>query len=141
MNSWSRIALVATVMAGAAACAGSGQAGQREYRDFNLLTYDQIQEVRASNAYEVVQRLRSRWLRGYGSTRLPGGGAAGDFVVQVYLDEVHLGGVARLREISHQEISYIRYLSPSEASSRWGFDHGAGAIMVYTDPMEEEGSG
>jgi hypothetical protein len=140
MNRWSRLALAAALVAGAA-CAGGGQAGDREFRDFNMLTYEQIQEVRASNAYDIVQRLRSRWLRGYGSTQLPGGGAAGDFVVQVYLDEVHLGGVARLREISYQEISYIRYLSPSEASSRWGFNHGAGAIMVYTDPVEEQASG
>ncbi len=138
MHRWSRLALAAAVVAGAG-CASGGQNG--DYSNFNVLTYDQIQEVRASNAYEVVQRLRSRWLRGFGSTQLPGGGAANDFEVQVYLDDVRLGGPDELRGISYREIQYIRYYPPQEASARWGFDHGAGAIMVYTDPMEESDSG
>lgn len=140
MHRWSRLVLATAVVAGAG-CASGGQGGEREYRNFNVLTREQIQDVRASNAYEVVQRLRSRWLRGYGSTQLPGGGAAGDFVVQAYLDDVHLGGVDRLREINYQEIAYIRYYTPQEASARWGFDHGAGAIMVYTEPEPQTQSG
>jgi hypothetical protein len=28
------------------------------------------------------------------------------------------------------EIEYVRYFDPVQASSRWGFDHGAGVIYV-----------
>lgn len=135
MHGWSRLALAAVLVVGAG-CASSGERTDREYRNYNLLTSEQIQEVRASNAYEVVQRLRSRWLSGYGSTQLPGGGSAGDFRVQVYLDGVHMGEIDRLREINYQEIEYIEYYPPQQASARFGFDHGAGAIMVSTRPLD-----
>lgn len=134
MHRLSLVALAATVLVGAG-CAGTGERGEREYRDPNLLTHEQVRQVEASNAYEVVERLRSRWLRDYGTTQLPG--AAGDFRVQVYLDDVHMGGLDRLRDIGYREIRYIRYYPPQEASARWGFNHGAGAIMVSTRPLDQ----
>jgi hypothetical protein len=126
--------ILAAVVVLAGACASSGERSDRQYRSPNTLTYEQISEVRATNAYEVVERLRSQWLRRRGQTQLPG--SAGEFEVQVYLDDVRLGGVERLHEIGIAEIEYMRYFPPSEASSRWGFGHGAGAIVVSTRPLE-----
>lgn len=128
-----RLLLLGFAAVTAAGCATTGGGGDRTFSNPNLLTRAQIEEVRATDAYEVVQRLRSRWLRAQGTTQLPN--AAGDFQVQVYLDEVHQGGVSELRDIGYQEIQYIRYYPPQQASARWGFDHGAGAIMVSTRPL------
>jgi hypothetical protein len=116
-------------------CASSGEGRTREARDPNLLTEEQIQDVRATNAYEVVQRLRNRWLQRRGSTQLsPASG--GEFNVQAYLDERRLRDVSELRNIDVRSIRYIRYYPPTEASGRFGFDHGAGAIVVSTRPLE-----
>lgn len=119
----------------AAGCAASGEGGDREFRDPNVLTLEQIEAVRVTNAYEAVVRLRSRWLRARGQTQISGGSGE-DFEVQAYLDDQKLRGVTDLQNIEIAAVEYIRYFPPTEASARWGFGHGAGAILVSTRPLE-----
>lgn len=78
-----------------------------------------------SNAYDVVLALRSSWLRprGVDSFRSP-------TEVQVYLDDMRLGGVEELRNIRLTNVEYIRYFDGLAASARWGLDHGQGVIFV-----------
>src|SRR5690606_26335929 len=85
------------------ACASGGAGGQRI--DRNLLTREQILETNRQNAYEVVENLRSNWLRTRGPTSL----TQEDAVVQVYLDDNRLGGVETLRTINTTLIQYIRW--------------------------------
>lgn len=108
------------------ACASSGSAGTR--MDRNLLTREQIQETNRQNAFEVVESLRSNWLRTRGPTSL----TQQDAVVQVYLDDNRLGGVDALRSINTALIQYIRWYDGIAATGRWGLDHGAGVIYVST---------
>ena len=110
----------------AAACASAGTGGQRT--DRNLLTYEQIRETNRQNVYDVVESLRSNWLRERGVTSLQSESA----VVQVYLDDNRLGGVANLRAISVIPVRYIRWYDGIAATGRWGLDHGAGVIYVST---------
>lgn len=126
-----RILTVAVVVV-LAACSGARQDGEPR-SSLNLITAEQIEETRATNAYELVERLRSRWLRTQGRTQLRPG-ATEEFEVQVYLDDVRLGGVDRLREIPSGDVAHVRYFPPTEASARYGFDHGAGVIAVSTRP-------
>ena len=71
---------------------------------------------------------RASWLRPRGQDSLVGNSSQ----IQVYRDDVHLGGVETLRNIHPMEIEYVRYFDAVQASSRWGFDHGSGAIYVAT---------
>lgn len=93
----------------------------------DVLTREMIIESRATNAYDVVATLRSNWLRtrGVDSFSTPG-------EVLVYYNDTRLGGVEMLRGISLNEIGYIQYFDGTEASARWGLDHGHGVIYVGT---------
>lgn len=112
------------------ACASSGTGAAR--MDRNLLTREQIAETNKQNAFEVVETLRSNWLRTRGPTSLSGP----DAVVQVYLDDNRLGTVESLRTISTPMIQYIRWYDGIAATGRWGLDHGAGVVYVSTRPLQ-----
>lgn len=122
---WFGILLFASLVT---ACASSGAGGAR--MDRNLLTREQIAETNRQNAYEVVESLRSNWLRTRGPTSLN----SSDAVVQVYIDDNRLGGVDALRTINTSLIQYIRWFDGIAATGRWGLDHGAGVIFVSTRP-------
>lgn len=110
----------------ATACASGGGSGARV--DRNLLTAEQIQDTNRQNVYDVVESLRSNWLRARGPTSLTGPNA----VVLVYLDDTRLGGVETLRTIPVAQVRYIRWYDGIAATGRWGLDHGAGVIYVST---------
>ena len=86
-------------------------------------------ERRFNNAYDAVEALRRNWLlsRGPDSFQSP-------TTVQVYLDQMRLGGIEQLKTIQTINITSIRYYDGISATARWGLDHGAGAILVSTQP-------
>ena len=120
---WLTMLLLASIVS---ACASSGATGPRT--DRNLLTREQIQETNKQNAFEVVESLRSNWLRSRGPTSLN----SRDAEVLVYIDDSRLGGVETLRTISTAMIQSIRWYDGIAATGRWGLDHGAGVIYVST---------
>ena len=93
----------------------------------DLITQEEIRRAPYVNAYELVQALRSNWLRIRGSDSFNNPGQ-----VQVYRDDVRIGGVETLRAISTAEISSIRFYDGLTAAGRWGLDHGNGVIYVST---------
>ena len=124
-----RVGLALLVLT-AGACASAPPGGvQRTNR--NVLTVEQIQATNRQNVYDVVEMLRSNWLRERGATSIQGPNA----VVQVYLDDNRVGGVEQLRAISVAPVRYIQWIDGIAATGRWGLDHGAGVIFVSTrDP-------
>ncbi len=125
--------LVLTALVAGPACASTGPAPDREFTSRDVLTYEQIQEVRATNAYEVVERLKSHWLRSTTPTS-PGTPDSRSSPVMVYLDNQRLGYIDQLRRIEVAAIEYIQYFAPADASTRWGFGNAGGAILVVTQP-------
>lgn len=105
------------------ACATTN--GDRVRTDRNQLTAEDIQARQFSTAYDAVQALRSNWLR----ARVQDG--TSDNVV-VYVDGTRAGGTSFLRQIEASTVHSIRYLSASEASTRFGFGHSGGVIQVTT---------
>jgi hypothetical protein len=120
-----RFALLIFLLAGPAC--PSNRTGTTPAPDRNVITREQIMERRFNNAYEAVEALHASWLstRGTDSFSNPG-------QVWVYLDNMKLGGVERLREIATSTIASIRYFDAAAASARWGMDHGNGVILVST---------
>ena len=93
----------------------------------NLLTVQDIEARHAPNAYELIRALRPGWLRGArGASGLRGA------QVVVYRDGMRMGGPSVLRDINPESISEIRFFDATDATQRWGTDHGAGAIFVTT---------
>ena len=113
------------------ACAGAaptpGAMGPSTSR--RVLLADEIRAVSATDAYEVVQRLRPEWLRRRGQTSLRNP-SAGEVVV--YLDGVRYGGPRSLEGVRAESVVQMEYLDASDATTRFGTGHGGGAILVRT---------
>lgn len=111
-----------------AACAGSASRSTSEAGRSDRISREDIGDTAYPDLYELILARRGTWLRNRGPDSLGGRSS----VLQVYRDNVRLGGVEALRTIHPMEIDYVRFYDPVQASSRWGFDHGAGVIFVAT---------
>jgi hypothetical protein len=112
-------------------CATSGSSGSRG--SGNRLTAEEIAEVSALTAYEIVEVARPQWLRPRrlraGATPSMGSDQAGPVV---YMDGVRVGTLEELRRIRSDAVAEMQYLSPSDATNRFGTNHDTGAILVIT---------
>lgn len=125
--------VLATAMVALTACA-SGSVGSAARQNPNVISADEIAASSASNAYEVIQRLRPNFLRTRGAVHgTPGATNAIEMVdLVIYLNENRLGGSDQLRQIATTDIREIRYFNSSEATTKWGTGHSAGAIQVVS---------
>ena len=99
-----RVFAAVAVSLALAACVISPEAGQSG-GDPNKLTQSQIMETGLTNLYEVVQRLRPRWISSMGGTL-------------VYLDGVSMGGADAMRNMPPTTALDMEWLSPLEARQR-----------------------
>lgn len=136
MRRFTRSMVAVVALSTISGCAGNAPPPSGPKADLTIITREQIQELRFSNAYDAVKGLRGNWLNTRGgaeSIRYP-------MDVQVYLDGVHLGGADVLQGIASPPIQYIRFFSPLEATARWGVDHGRGAIYISTKAAARPGT-
>jgi hypothetical protein len=96
--------------------------------DANVLTHTQLMSNHFASAYDAVFSLRANWLEGR-SPHMAGGG------VQVYLDNVRLGGIESLRSVDIRTVSYIRRQDSFDSSARWGPGPTSNAIYISTHPV------
>jgi hypothetical protein len=113
--------------AGGAPTPVAASAARAPRQDQQLITRDVIAGTQYTNLFDVIQALRSNWLRVKNS---------GDFgkadLLQVYLDNQRIGGVEELRNIAPSSVLSVRYYDPISAAARWGLNHNGGAIYVLT---------
>jgi hypothetical protein len=118
-----------------AACSSSSKPRtnvQSSSSDF--VTSVEIAAVSATNAYDLINRLRPRWLR----TQAPGSIGAGvrSQVIAVYLDGVRLGGLDALRSLSTAGVVSMQYYDATRAATVLrdpGSEPIAGAIVIKTN--------
>ena len=127
-----RVALLSLLVA----CASTGpraDAGERRPlpsgpRD--AITEAEIARIAATDAYDVVRKLRGNFLASRGLTtfwRTDGGASP-----QVFVDGMHVGSLAELRGIPANTIHEVRFVSASDATVRYGIGYAAGVIQVTT---------
>lgn len=85
----------------------------------------ELRESSTRSALEFVRQHRPQWLRSRGSS---GRGAPAEPVV--YLGDVRLGGLESLAQFPTNNIKELRYHNATDATSRWGTGHSAGAIVI-----------
>lgn len=113
----------------AGGCVKQGGTGAR-YRGSDVITAEEARETSANDAYDVVQLLRPMWLRARAAPSLTN--AAGGYA-RIYVDNVPLaGGTRELRTVPAGDIREIHYISPADATTRFGTGHAGGVIMVMT---------
>lgn len=130
-----RFALLAGAVVLAAGCATSASSTSAEgtpapkvRHSASLITRDEIEHSASSNVYELIQMLRPNMLRTRGAESINQGVP----VPVAYVDGVRFGDAPELRSLPVTNVESIRYLSPNEATSRFGTGHTAGAILVTT---------
>jgi hypothetical protein len=126
------------LLSAAVACASSGtqtssatSSASRAARSPNLISAQEIAQTNASNAYELVARLRPQWLRTSGVASIGAGARTGGVVA--YVDNVRLNRFDELRGVSAESVASIRYLNAEQAAAldtRGGAV--AGAVVVST---------
>lgn len=116
------------------ACSSAARNGANTRQD--LLTREQIMSVGgASNLYEVVQRLRPRWLETRGGDRSFGLTTE----VVVYQNQSYLGSVETLGQLGPEVAYEMRWLDGPTASATLpglGSRHVTGAIVIATSPPD-----
>jgi hypothetical protein len=114
-------------------CASAG--GTSAKGNPNVISEEEIATSTSANAYDLIQRLRPNFLRTRGAVHgAPSGGINNIETVDlvIYLNENRLGGSAQLRQIATSEIREVHYFSASEATTKWGTGHSAGAIQIVS---------
>lgn len=155
MRTTSRFALAATFAMSVAALPVAAQDSSKVQRPTSeLITREQIEGTKATNAHEVVEQLHSNWL----VARMPAPGNRANVKVdtsgraqyttdvqpsgrsnpgenggiQVYVDGNRVGGVGELKSLTPRDIYSIRRISGVDAQARFGIGHGAGVLYVST---------
>lgn len=119
----------------AVSCASSGtparsDSGVRQSsRDRSVLTQQELAGSGARDAYHAVQILRPGWLRPHGPTSMSDPTPA---AVIVYVDGQRYGGASTLEQFRMGSFKELRYITGTDATSRWGTGHGGGVIYLST---------
>lgn len=115
-----------------AASAAAAPASARVARgSTNVIVNSEIEAAGADirNAYELVERLRPTMLRprGVSSSSNAEGSVSG---IVVYSEDVRLGDVQQLKTVMRATVYEIRYISATDATTRWGTGHANGVIQI-----------
>lgn len=124
----SPMVLVGLLIVGALGLVSCATAERTPRSNPNLLTYEEIQSVEAANLFEVVQRLRPRWLEDRSART-----TLGSTAILVYEDQARLGDVSVLRQLPVSAAGSMRFLDAAQASATLpgiGSGHVAGAIVI-----------
>lgn len=97
-------------------------------RSATLVTSEELVDSNRRNVYDFVRAHRPLWLRTRGTS------GAGTATVMAYLDGQLLGPATELQGIPTAIVSQLRYMDGREATTRYGINHGNGAIMVISGP-------
>lgn len=112
-----------------AGCVAPGRDGARPSTGGGMgdITREELDRDSYGTAYRAIERLRRTWLRRRGAQTAYNL----DNRPAVYLNGVRMP-FTELYGISDDYIERISLLSPTDATTRFGTDHTAGAIMIVT---------
>ncbi len=134
------VGLIVLVTAVGAGCASAAEANGTQLSS-EVIAAEEIATVEVNNAFEAVQRLRPQFLRTRGTATVQSAGPEGQPTgrattsgteLVVYVDNVRLGGVEALRNVSARRVQEIRYVNARDATTRYGTGHAGGVLVVTT---------
>ena len=99
----------------AAACASSGT-GATARSNPDAITRAEVNASNATNAYELISRLRPNWLRAT-ATGTIGGGSITNQAILVYLDRQRLESLDALKTLSVEVIDSASWLDPARVQT------------------------
>ncbi len=97
---------------------------QRTTRD--VIAQAEIERTEVSNALDLIQRLRPEFLRPRGA------GGVQSVPVAIYVDGIKQSSASVLSSVPKNLVVEIRFINATDATTRFGSDHGNGAVLVTT---------
>ncbi len=128
-------ALLLAASTGGTACTtgsateGGGPAPAPTPRRSTVITAEEIATSRTATAFEAVRELRPQWLQARGPDLITAGGRSG---ARVAIDDVIRGPLDELSAVHIGNIREIRFISASDATTRWGAGVQGGVIEIIT---------
>lgn len=104
--------------------------GPGEIYSSQVITEDEIAASHASNAFEVIHKLRANFLTNRGQTGI--NRTAANTYPTVYLDDQEFGSISTLASIPAAQIAMIRLYRVSEANAKYGTRNLTGVIAITT---------
>ncbi|MBA2687421.1 MAG: hypothetical protein H0U64_04900 [Gemmatimonadaceae bacterium] len=134
-----QIALVITLSAAFAACSSTPAASPATVRTASpdYITSIEVEATPVSNLYDLVNRLRPRWLQAGNQASIGGGGRMQ--VIAVYLDGTRMGDISSLRAMSISGVKTLRFYDAARAATILrdsGKDPLGGAIVITTNRVQ-----
>ena len=80
------------------------------------------------SAHNAIEQLRPTWLRPRAAPTL----GTPTFYPVVFVDGMRWGQLDELRSLGVSEVLTMEYMSPNDATTRFGIGHTSGAILVTT---------
>jgi hypothetical protein len=114
---------------------GVASASKKESRQQDLITESEItsRAADATNAYQIVQKLRPQMLRSRGAVSTnPNDPTGQSSMPRVYVDNVSYGNVESLANLNASQVKEIRFLNSRDATTQYGTGHVGGVILVLT---------
>jgi hypothetical protein len=122
---------------GCASAGGSPSGPKTRTSSTDYVTSIEIAATPAANAYELITRLRPRWLQAPATGSL--GGSVRSQVIVVYVDGVRVPAKEGLRSISASSIKTMQYYDAARAATivrGVGSEPVAGAIVITTTQIQ-----
>ncbi|MEX2466389.1 MAG: hypothetical protein WD995_05735 [Gemmatimonadota bacterium] len=117
-------AAVLAILLAAGGCASSGSTGSASSSG-NVITGEALMATHQNNLYQALQSLRPQWLRSRASASL-----TSSTEVALFVNEAPYGTVSDLSSIPIDAVRDVRFMSASEAGSRYGTSAGAGGLLL-----------
>jgi hypothetical protein len=102
----------------------------------NRITEAELADLTALTVYQAIQRIRPTWLHARVSTIRGSSGAR--YPAQVFVDGMPRGELDVLNAMDIRDVQEIRFLSASDATTRFGTGYPGGIIDVI---MKRGGGG
>ena len=119
--------IILVVIAGLFSCSPSTRASRPAGSTANIIAGEELSSTSAANAYQLIENLRPNWMR----VRTQRSIRLGENVSPViYVNRSRYGTIDSLRDISTLNLRLVEYLSPNDATTRYGGGHGGGAILL-----------
>jgi len=129
VSALSRFAIIVALVA----CASTGTTAGTTRHQADLITAAEIASSGATNAWDLINRLRPNWLKQQAVGSI--GGGARSQVIAVYVDGQRFGDISSLQTVSASGIRSVQWLDAARAATvlnEVGSDPIAGAIVIKT---------
>ncbi|HKJ02823.1 MAG TPA: hypothetical protein VJ997_10225 [Longimicrobiales bacterium] len=119
---------VLALCAALGACASGGGGGGSARSSSGTLRGEELQTEAVTDLFSVIQRRRPQWL----TNRAPAT-ARGRQEIAVIIDGIRQQGTVEiLRSMRATDVESVSYMNARDATTRYGTDMTAGAILVST---------